>query len=72
MPAPQITSGSTVAATASGGVEPWRPLLAWALGSLLFCYAFLQRVSPRVMVEELMRDFSASAPILGNLSAFYF
>jgi MFS family permease len=72
MAAPQITSGSTVAATARGRVEPWRPLLAWALGSLFFCYAFLQRVSPSVMVEELMRDFSASAAILGNLSAFYF
>jgi MFS family permease len=50
----------------------WRPLLAWALASLFFCYGFLQRVSPSVMVEELMRDFSAGAAILGNLSAFYF
>jgi MFS family permease len=51
---------------------PWRPLLAWALASLFFCYGFVQRVSPSVMVEELMRDFSAGATILGNLSAFYF
>ncbi len=72
MAAPQITSVSTAAAPASGGVEPWRPLLAWGLGSLFFCYAFVQRVSPSVMVEELMRDFSAGAAILGNLSAFYF
>jgi MFS family permease len=50
----------------------WRPLLAWALASLFFCYGFVQRVSPSVMVEELMRDFSAGAAILGNLSAFYF
>lgn len=50
----------------------WRPLAAWVLGSLFFCYAFVQRVSPSVMVDELMRDFSASAAILGNLSAFYF
>ncbi|HEX2115021.1 MAG TPA: MFS transporter [Alphaproteobacteria bacterium] len=50
----------------------WRPLLAWALASLFFCYGFVQRVSPSVMVEELMRDFAVSATILGNLSAFYF
>jgi MFS family permease len=50
----------------------WRPLLAWSLASLFFCYGFVQRVSPSVMVEELMRDFSAGAAILGNLSAFYF
>jgi MFS family permease len=72
MAAPQITSDPTVAAPARGGIEAWRPLLAWVLGSLFFCYAFVQRVSPSVMVEELMRDFSAGAAILGNLSAFYF
>jgi MFS family permease len=53
-------------------VDSWRPFVAWALGSLFFCYAFVQRVSPSVMVEELMRDFAVGATILGNLSAFYF
>jgi MFS family permease len=52
--------------------EAWRPLLAWGLGALFFCYAFVQRVSPSVMVTELMRDFGVGAAILGNLSAFYF
>ncbi|MBH96853.1 MAG: MFS transporter [Rhodospirillaceae bacterium] len=46
--------------------------LAFALGCLFFAYAFALRVSPSVMVEELMRDFNAGAAILGNLSAFYF
>ena len=49
-----------------------RALLAWVLGSLFFFYAFVLRVSPSVMVQELMRDFSVSAAILGHLSAFYF
>lgn len=47
-------------------------LLAWGCGSLFFFYAFALRVSPSVMVDELMRDFRVSALVLGNLSAFYF
>ena len=70
--APQVTSAQPPIAAAHTADQPWRPLLAWALASLFFCYAFVQRVSPSVMVAELMRDFSASAAILGNLSAFYF
>ncbi|MCW5730767.1 MAG: MFS transporter [Alphaproteobacteria bacterium] len=50
----------------------WRPWAAWALGSLFFCYGFFHRVSPSVMVEDLMRDFAVGGAILGNLSAFYF
>lgn len=42
------------------------------MAALFFSYAFLQRVSPGVMVDELMRDFAVGAAILGNLSAFYF
>ena len=67
MAPPQITSGSTAAATQEAGPHGGR----CSPGPLL-CYAFLQRVSPSVMVEELIADFSASAAILGNLSAFYF
>lgn len=55
-----------------GTFPHFRPLLAWVLGSLFFFYAFLLRVAPSVMVEELMRDFAVSAVLLGNLSAFYF
>lgn len=46
--------------------------MAWLTAALFFSYAFLQRVSPSVMVDELMRDFVVGAAILGNLSAFYF
>jgi MFS family permease len=61
--------------------RPWRltrkPLTirgwaAWLLASLFFLYAFATRVSPSVMVDELMRDFGVGAAILGNLSAIYF
>ncbi len=47
-------------------------LIAWAIGSLFFLYGFVLRVSPSVMVDELMREFKVSALVLGNLSAIYF
>ena len=46
--------------------------LAFFLASLFFGYAFALRVSPSIMVDELMRDYSVGAAVLGNLSAFYF
>ena len=47
-------------------------MIAFALGTLFFGYAFVQRVSPSVMTNELMRDFSVGGAALGSLSAFYF
>jgi MFS family permease len=69
---PQARSAQQPISARGANAPSWRPLAAWALASLFFCYGFVQRVSPSVMVAELMRDFSASAAILGNLSAFYF
>ena len=46
--------------------------LGWFLCALFFLYAFVQRVAPSVMVDDLMRDFAVSGAILGNLSAFYY
>jgi MFS family permease len=42
------------------------------VGSLFFFYAWILRVSPSVMVEDLMRDFAVGGAIVGNLSALYF
>jgi MFS family permease len=53
-------------------VTPRRAIIAFALGTLFFGYAFVQRVSPSVMTNELMRDFSVGGAALGSLSAFYF
>lgn len=49
-----------------------RVLVMWALAASTFLYAFVQRVSPSVMVAELMAGFGVGAALLGNLSAFYF
>ena len=51
---------------------PVLPLLAWGTGALFFFYAWVLRVSPSVMVSELMSEFAVGGAILGNLSAFYF
>lgn len=44
----------------------------WILAAIFFFYAWILRVSPSVMVDQLMRDFAVSGAILGNLSAVYF
>ena len=48
------------------------PMLGWLAGAVFFFYAWILRVAPSVMVEELMRDFSVGAAVLGHLSAAYF
>ena len=54
--------------------EPPRllPLLGWLVGAVFFFYAWILRVSPSVMVEDLMRDFAVGGAVVGNLSALYF
>lgn len=54
--------------------DPGRTLLGigWFLCAVFFFYAFVQRVAPSVMVEELMRDFAVGGALVGNLSAFYY
>lgn len=50
-------------------------LLSWgivALGAVYFGYGYYLRVSPSVMIDDLMRDFAVTAVALGNLSAVYF
>ena len=57
---------------AAAGPLPLIGLAGWLLAALAFFYAWVLRVSPSVMVEQLMADFNVSGAILGNLSAFYF
>jgi MFS family permease len=44
----------------------------WLTGALFFFYAWVLRVSPSVMIQEMMRDYGVGAAAIGNLSAFYF
>lgn len=56
---------------AFGRGRPWA-WVVWILATALFFHGFFQRVAPSIMIDDLMREFSASGFILGNLSAFYF
>lgn len=55
-------------------LSPSRALLlaGWLFASVFFLYAFVLRVSPSVMVDDLMREFAVGGAVLGNLSAVYF
>ena len=52
-----------------GSARAW---LVWSLAALAFGYAFFQRVTPSVMVEDLMAEFAIGAAVLGTLSSLYF
>ena len=46
-------------------------MVGWFFCALFFFYAFILRVAPAVMVDDLMKEFSVGAAILGYLSATY-
>ncbi|MEI8300028.1 MAG: MFS transporter [Chlamydiota bacterium] len=46
--------------------------IAWSLASFFYFYEYLLRVSPSIMVPELMNAFHVDAAALGLLSSFYF
>ena len=56
----------------AGSVSRSQAIVAFGLGTLFFGYAFVQRVSPSIMTDELMREFAVGGAALGSLSAFYF
>lgn len=48
------------------------PVLGWLTGAVFFFYAWVLRVSPSIMIDELMREFAVGATAVGSLSAIYF
>ncbi|MBS38598.1 MAG: MFS transporter [Thiotrichales bacterium] len=63
---------NTANATVDDGAGRQLAVVAAVVAGVFFGYGFVLRVSPGVMVEDLMRDFGVSALVLGHLSAFYF
>lgn len=55
--------------TTKSGMLKW---IIWALAAFFYFYEYLLRVSPSVMVPELMNTFHVDAAALGLLSSFYF
>jgi MFS family permease len=52
--------------------KPLLPWIIWGLGCLFYFYECLLQVSPSVMSNELMRDFTVTSQTLGILSGIYF
>ena len=59
----------TTPAPRLGGVYAW---FVWSLAAIAFGYAFFHRVTPSVMVSDLMTEFAIGGAMLGTLSALYF
>ncbi len=73
MCAAKAPSTGPVVSNKHSSISPsWRGWLIWSLSALAFGYAFFHRVTPGVMVSDLMRDFAIGGGMLGVLSALYF
>lgn len=53
-------------------INRFLPWFMWGLGAVFYFYETLLQVSPGVMVNDLMKAFSATASQLGLLAAVYF
>ncbi len=52
-----------------------RKVLAWTIfgiGMLFYCYAYFLRISPSVMMDDLLQHFHINASLFGNFAAFYY
>ncbi len=63
------TQSGTVEGSRDKSLMPW---IVWGLACLFYFYECLLQVSPGVMSNELMRDFSVTSQTLGILSGVYF
>jgi len=52
--------------------KPFYPWLIWALGAGFFLSEYFARVSPSIMVPELMQAFHVRALSLGTLSVYFY
>ena len=46
--------------------------LVWTIAVVYYLYEYIQRISPSVMVGEIMHAFSIDTTVMGNLGAIYF
>lgn len=51
--------------------SPYTKWIIWGLAAIFYFYEFVLRVSPSVMIQELMQSFSITASAVGVMSAFY-
>jgi sugar phosphate permease len=53
-------------------IYTFTPWLICGLGALFYCYDFFLRISPSVMMHELMQAYDLTGAQVGSLSAFYY
>lgn len=53
-------------------INPVRAWIIWGIAALFYSYEFFLRISPTVMVDDLMQAFHVDGAVLGSLSAFYY
>ena len=53
-------------------IKAFRPWLIWVLGATFFLSEYFARVSPSVMLPDLMHTFDTNALALGTLSACFY
>jgi sugar phosphate permease len=72
-PATPSSAPATIAVSSKPNYPPVRiAFMMWGMAVGFYLFGFFHRVTPAVLTSELMRDFSLTAAMLGNLSAFYF
>jgi sugar phosphate permease len=52
--------------------KKWLPWFICSLGALYYCYEYLLRISPSVMIDDLMNVYHLTGAEVGSLSAFYY
>lgn len=62
----------TATAVKAPPVSASLPWVICGLGALFYCYEYLLRIAPSVMVTDLMQAYKIDATIFGNLAAFYY
>lgn len=50
-------------------ILPW---IICFLAALFYCYEYLLRIAPSVMMQDLMQAYRINATVFGNLAAFYY
>jgi MFS family permease len=63
------TSPSANSTSGRAALVAW---IAWLAAATFFFYAWVLRVSPSILVDELMRELGAGGAVVGQLSALYF
>lgn len=69
---PQEISSQNLSHSPSLSTSSLMPWVFWACAALFYLYEYILRVSPNVITNELMRDFSITSTYVGILVSAYY